>query len=389
MRVLHLTPGNLYGGIETLLATLGRSGRHFPQMETHFGVCFEGRFSREMRDCGIPVHILGGARARDLWSIWMARRRFREVLRRTSYDAVVSHGAWAHAILGPVVRSAGLPLVFWLHDPPVQKLSWLERWAQHVEADLMICNSQYTVNHSGRVFPGLERKVIYCAVAARQGRDSQFFDRDSVRSELDTPPGACVILQVSRLDIHKGHRMHLEALGKLKDVAGWVCWQVAEPQRPHEIQYLAELKEQAAALGIADRVRFLGWQADIGKLFGAADIFCQPNVGPEPFGITFVEALYDSLPVVTTALGGAVEIVDESCGIQVRANDISHLAQALRSLIENPELRRRLGRNGPARAEALCSPLKQQQRLYETLLSKFPRPAAVNAGREEMAAPSI
>ena len=64
-------------------------------------------------------------------------------------------------------------------------------------------------------------------------------------------------------------------------------------------------------------MRWLGQRRDVPELLAAADIYCQPNVGAEPFGIVFVEALYTGLPVVTTALGGALEIIDASCGVLV------------------------------------------------------------------------
>ena len=324
----------------------------------------------------MSVESVGRVRAREFWTVWRARRRFRELLRRTSYDTVICHGAWTHAILAPVVRSMGIPLVFWLHDPPTASLSWLDRWSSHVAPDLVICNSNYTARGSHDVYPNVEKKVIYCPVLARHGRPSRPIDRSSVRAELNTPDNAVVILQVSRLDLHKGHRLHIEALGQLRDVPDWICWQVAGPQRPHEHEYLAELKAQAARLGVANRVRFLGWQSDIGRLFAAADIFCQPNVKPEPFGITFVEALYDQLPVVATALGGALEIVDSSCGILVRHNDPARLTEVLRAMIQDQPLRTRLGSCGPARAEALCSPPRQLRALYETLAQLPSRVAA-------------
>jgi glycosyltransferase involved in cell wall biosynthesis len=101
---------------------------------------------------------------------------------------------------------------------------------------------------------------------------------------------------------------------------------------------------------------------DVARLLAAADIHCQPNTGPEPFGITFIEALYAGLPVVTTAIGGALEIVDGSCGIMIELNDPAALAEALGRLIEDRELRTRLGAAGPARATALCEPRAQLRR---------------------------
>jgi glycosyltransferase involved in cell wall biosynthesis len=89
-------------------------------------------------------------------------------------------------------------------------------------------------------------------------------------------------------------------------------------------------------------------------LLTAADIHCQPNTAPEPFGIAFVEALFAGIPVVTTRLGGAVEIVNDTCGVLVPPGDPTALATALEELISNDANRESLGSNGPARAAGLC-----------------------------------
>ena len=99
----------------------------------------------------------------------------------------------------------------------------------------------------------------------------------------------------------------------------------------------------------------------------AADIYCQPNLQPEPFGIALVEALNAGLPVVTTGMGGAAEIVDERCGMLVRAGDEEELALKLQRLIDDPSLRQSLGQNGPARARELCDPASRIKELSEVL----------------------
>src|SRR5262249_16932406 len=116
------------------------------------------------------------------------------------------------------------------------------------------------------------------------------------------------------------------------------------------------LQVAARQLGIDGRVRFLGHRPDGRSLFAAADIHCQPNTRPEPFGVAFVEALYAGLPVVTAAIGGALEIVDESCGRLVRPGDAAELAEVLRELLRSTDLRWRLGSVGTVRAAKLCDP---------------------------------
>jgi glycosyltransferase involved in cell wall biosynthesis len=190
--------------------------------------------------------------------------------------------------------------------------------------------------------------------------------RARLRESLGTAPESIVILQASRLERWKGHALLLSALARLKDDPRWTCWLAGGPQRPAEAIYFAELRELAGEFGIAGRVRFLGERADVPGLLATADIHCQPNTGPEPFGLAFVEALGAGRPVVATALGGALEIIDETCGLLV-APDALPLAEGLRRLIQDAELRVRLGSAGPARARALCDPARQIGRLYELL----------------------
>jgi glycosyltransferase involved in cell wall biosynthesis len=136
-----------------------------------------------------------------------------------------------------------------------------------------------------------------------------------------------------------------------------------------EADYLGELKMQAETLGISQRILFLGQRTDVPRLLAAADIHCQPNTGAEPFGIAFIEALYAGLPIVTTALGGATEIVDDSCGSLVPPNDPDALSEVLAMLITHPARRLTLALGGKTRANYLCNPMNQLNRLYQ-LLSK-------------------
>src|SRR5437660_2705853 len=364
-RVLHVHSGNLYGGVETLLATVWRERAACPSLETQFALCFEGRLSEELRAAGATVYALGGARVRSPLSVRRARRTLARLLDGQGFDLAVCHSAWTQALFGPVVRASGLPSVFWMHEPADGK-HWLERWARRTTPDLVVCNSRFTSESLKSLYPRARAEVVHCPMSATAARLSQA-ERAALRAELDTPDDAAVIAQTSRMESWKGHALHLEALARLKDVAGWVCWMVGGAQRPAEAEYVGELKARAARLGITDRVRFAGQRADVSRLLAAADIHCQPNTGPEPFGITFIEALDAGLPVVTTAMGGAQEIVDDSCGMLVSPNDPQALAASLRQLIQDSALRRRLGAAGPARARHLCNPAAQLQKLHRAL----------------------
>ena len=165
----------------------------------------------------------------------------------------------------------------------------------------------------------------------------------------------------------KGHGTLLQALEMLADDSHWICWFVGGAQRPAEEHYLQSLKEMALRRGIGNRVRFLGQRSDVDNLLAAADLYCQPNQSPEAFGITFIEALYAGLPVVTSAIGGALEIMSKECGMLVPPDDPRRLSEVLCALIGDRRRLASLGAAGPSRAAKLCDPAAQIAKLSECL----------------------
>jgi glycosyltransferase involved in cell wall biosynthesis len=366
MRVLYVHSGNLYGGVETLLRTLARERGACAGVEPEFALCFGGRLREELEGEGVRTHALGGARVSRPWSVWGARRALAGVLRRERFDAVVCHSSWSLAVLGPAARAARVPLALWLHDAGAGT-HWLDRWARLAPPDLVVCNSRFTAEAARRLYPRARAEVVYSPLSACAEAPDTESARASVRAEMGVPEGAVVVAQVGRMEPLKGHAAHLEALAALRDVDGWVCWQIGGAQRPREVEYVKGLKALAARLGIAGRVRFTGERADVARLLAAADIYCQPNARPESFGLTFAEALLAGRPVVTTDLGGARELVDDSCGRLVAPGDAAALARALRRLITEPDVRARLGARGPERVRALCDPSRQMRLVGEVL----------------------
>jgi glycosyltransferase involved in cell wall biosynthesis len=369
MRVLHVTSGNLFGGIETFLVTLAGIKAQAPDMDSEFAFCFDGRLARELKTCQVRSHCLGEVRARFPWTLVRARRKLQQLLAANRYDVVVCHGSWPQAMFGPAVRGQHVSLVYFSHAPASGR-HWLDRWAGRVTPDLILCNSRYTQSSTANLYPGMSSEIVYLPVAPPL--KFSHAERLAARSELQTPEEAVVIIQVSRMEAWKGHLPHLEALAKLPRNLHWIAWIVGGAQRADESRYMTTLKEKAHTLGIEDCVRFTGQRNDVPRLLAAADIFCQPNLSPEPFGISFVEALYAGLPVITTAMGGALEIVDGSCGILVFPES-GTLPDALLQLVSDREKRRRLAEEGPRRARDLCSPEKQMKQLERVLSSSLRR----------------
>ncbi len=362
LNILHLCAGNLFGGIERLLVTLAKHRGQCPEMNPSYALCFDGQLAGELRETGVDVFQLGAARASRPWSVWMARRRLATVLRSGNFDAVIAHACWPHAMFGPVVKAAGLPLIFWCHDI-VSGEHWVEKRAARIAPSLIWSNSKVTQASIGTVFPKREvTRLFYPVESTRLGNV-----RREVRAELSTPENATVIVLASRLERWKGHSLMLEALAKLADEPKWIAWIAGGAQKGTEEEYLAELKSSAEAMGIGERVRFLGHRKDVPRLFAAADIHCQPNTGPEPFGIAFIEAMFAGLPVVTTALGAPLEYVDACSGLLSAPGDAAALGSSLRLLVRDENRRRALGEGAKRRAAEICEPAVAMGKMLESL----------------------
>jgi glycosyltransferase involved in cell wall biosynthesis len=376
LRVLHVASGNLFGGIETVLVTLARLRHLCPSMIPSFAVCFSGRLDEELRRTGAPVHVLGAVRVRRPWTIIRARQALRRLLMTNGADVVVCHGAWTQALLGPAAQHAGVPLVFFMHGFG-DRDHWLERWARRVLPQLALSNSHAVLRELVESYPNARCEVAYHPVDLSPA-SLGVSERQTVRRELDTPSDEVVIAQVSRMEPLKGHGLHLEALARLPNV-GWRCWMIGGAQRTSEAVYAQQVRQKAADLGLRDRVKFVGLRQDVARLLLAADIYCQPNTSPEGFGLTFVEALAAGLPVVTTAMGGALEIVTDRCGV-LCPPEVASLAEALQRLLQDTGLRASLGEAGRTRAKELSDPQARMNDLAR-LLRTAARPARADSGR--------
>jgi glycosyltransferase involved in cell wall biosynthesis len=131
---------------------------------------------------------------------------------------------------------------------------------------------------------------------------------------------------------------------------------------------LAALRERAARRDLRGRVAFAGQLPEPGPALARA--WCLLHCAErEPFGMALVEALAAGRPVVAPAAGGALEIVDESCGRLYPPGDVEAAAAALWELLADPAKAARLGAAGRERAVRLFS-LDDARRRYREALER-------------------
>jgi len=162
------------------------------------------------------------------------------------------------------------------------------------------------------------------------------------------PPGAPLALALGRLHPNKGFDLLLDALAMTDDIHLWIAGE--GPLR-------ADLDRQATSLGIAERVRFLGWRDDVWALMKVADfLVCASR--HEPLGNVVIEAWAAGLPVVATASDGPAGLIDDGrSGLLVPlpgqpGGGSEALATAMASVALDPSFRARLAQGGRQAYEA-------------------------------------
>jgi glycosyltransferase involved in cell wall biosynthesis len=163
---------------------------------------------------------------------------------------------------------------------------------------------------------------------------------DALRRQLGLGPNSMVVGSLSRLVPVKDFGAAIAMLARLPAVARDVHL-VLVGDGPLE----AALRAQAKQLGVTDRVHLVGRQDNIGDWLALFDIYLNSSLS-EALSMGLLEALSLGLPAVVTAVGDHPAVVGGTnpCGLRVPPGSADALAAAVSQLVDNPELRRELGR---------------------------------------------
>ena len=159
------------------------------------------------------------------------------------------------------------------------------------------------------------------------------------RSDSPTP----TLLAVARLIPQKGIDVLLRAMPRVDAAVPGTRLMLAGDGASR-----AEFEALARELGIDHSVEFLGYRRDVAELMRSAWLMVHPARW-EGFGLVFLEAMRERLPIVATAVGPVPEIVDDQVGRLVEPDDPDALADAIVAMLQDPDARRSAGTRGFAR----------------------------------------
>ena len=305
----------------------------------------------------------------------MAAARLLRFIRRENIALVHCHLFTASLLGAGLARMAGVGAVLeTCHGPEVWRMGkglrgrfWVDRQVGRL-VDKYIAVSHAAARHliATKRVPKSKVRVIH------NGRDLGRFAPADTRRRAATRAALGLgdeptILTLARLDDQKGHRHLIDALA------------ILAPRQPKLVTLLAgegpleaALRAQCAALGLADRVRFLGYRRDVPELFEAADLVVLPSLY-EGLPLVAIEALAARRPMVATEVDGTPEVViHERTGLLAAPANPPALAAAIERLLDDPALASRLASAGCKFVQenfALQRQIEQTAALYSELIA--------------------
>jgi glycosyltransferase involved in cell wall biosynthesis len=311
-------------------------------------VCGAGPYVPVLEAAGIPVHVVDMPRGVDPARLLATLTSLSAYLRRESIDVVHTHCSVPGAIGRVAAWLAGVPVIihtvhgFHFHE----RSSWPVRTAAvAVErfcgalTDTLLTQNRTDLEQANRYGIGPRE---------RRRRIGNGIDVGRFRPVLRPPrPGPTMLISVARLEAVKNHDLLFDALRRLIDQGEDVRLRLVGegPLRP-------ACEARCHALGIADRVEFLGYRDDVPALLADSDIAVLTSI-KEGIPRAVLEAMAMGLPVVATNVVGTREAVrHEDTGFLVELGDVAGLAAAIARLAHDPALRARLGARGRAVAVA-------------------------------------
>ena len=360
MKILHVETGrHLYGGPQQVLylvaALIDRS--HDCTL-----VCPPGSgVDAAARAAGIPVRNLFCAGDLDLPFAY----RLTQYLQTAQPDLVHCHSRRGADMLGGLAAS--------LADIPAIVSRRVDSTEMRLMAALRYRPFRKIIAISEAIAAILRDHDVDAAriEVIRSAVDTERFlvpaNRAAFRAEFGIPEAAIVIAAAGQLIPRKGHRYLLQAVADLRHTHPGIRLIIFG-----EGYLNNQLRAQAAALGLGDIAQFAGFRDDLDDYMTCFDIFAHPALA-EGLGVATLKAAAAGVPVVGFNAGGLAEAVsDGETGILVPAEDVEALRDAIARLIDQDDLRARMGAAGRERMQksfSIDTMVNKHVELYESVLN--------------------
>lgn len=356
--VLHLCESSDTGGAESVLISMveGIDKNRYRSL-----VCLlnDGWLKVELEKRRIETVVIPQPRSLDLRWLLEVRR----LLKDRDIHVMHSHEFATNVYASVLSWFTGIPVVATAHGKNYYGEKWRRRVAYRFVArqSAMVAVSddlkRFLVRQVG--IPPSNIRVIHNGIDL--GRYAVQERARALRKELGLSSDQRVVGTVANLFAVKGQTYLLRACRAVARVFPNLVLLVAG-----EGEQLAPLEKEASDLGIADKVKFLGFRSDVPALLQEMEVFILPSLS-EGLPLSVLEALALQKPVVATHVGGIPEIVEDGVtGYLVPPRNPEALAERIILLLSDPQTAARFGEVGRKRVEEAFG-LEQMIRNYQSL----------------------
>ena len=360
MKILHVESGkHYYGGARQVAYIIKGLADH--GVENVLACPIDADIAREM-DSQTDVHEMAMRGDSDIGMSW----RLASLIRTVRPDIVHLHSRRGADLWGAIAaRMTGTPCV-------------LSRRVDNPESRWQVALKYRLYDHVITISEGIREVLLSEGLAPQQvscvrsAVDAEPYlataDRDAMRSEFDLPENAIVIGMVAQLIPRKGHRYLIDSIATLsKDYSNLRVLMFGRGALQ------PELEKEVKSRGLADIIRFTGFRIDLPRWLGALDILAHP-ADMEGLGVSLLQASAAAVPIIASRAGGMPEaVLDGVSGILISPGDVHALTLALRHLLDDQDLRLRMGEAGRKRilAEFSVDAMVQGNlAVYNAVLSK-------------------
>lgn len=375
IRLLAVTHSAVLGGIQLHMAELLQQ---FPSTDVAVVTVVvpeSGPFSQLLAQKGLPTVILPlpilsrlyspGALVREIAKWPGFAKRFEALLQEVNPDIVYTKSHRSAIVVEPILTRRHIPLVWsmsqFIKSQPLHYLA-IHRMIRHSSAIVVISNAtREAILRLGAIpervhtIPiGIDLRNFNIPVA----QVAQF------REEHSIAPESPLVGMVGWVQPLKGWHVLVEAIPLVRAVfpnARFLF--VGDCIEETYKNYQMHLRMRLTELGQEDAVIWLGYRQDIPLIMNACDVVIQASIEPETLGVTILEAMAARKPVICSNLGALPEVnLNGETGLVVAPNQPVELAEAMKRLLGDAELRTRMGAQGRTRVEERFT---QQQQIQE------------------------
>jgi glycosyltransferase involved in cell wall biosynthesis len=317
----------------------------------------DGPFRARLESLGVPVRLACETRVSEIrketvrvsWLMALPGviRQIRSIAKHAESFDILFLNTQKALVLGALGKPLHRKRIIWhLHDimsgehfGPLQRfiVKWLTRYA----VDHVVANSHASAA-SLVALTGCKPEsvpVVHNGVDLDEFSRIEDTDTGALRRRLGLPEHVYLAGLFGRLAPWKGQHIALEALARLPDLHLVLVGSALFG----EGAYVESLRQQAARLGVEDRLTFAGFRDDMPAWMKAVDVILHTSTEPEPFGRVIIEGMAAGRPVIAASAGGVTEIVrHRKNGWLVAPGNVEALSEAIETLRTTPEFARQL-----------------------------------------------